>query len=74
MKTQLRQKFRLILFLFLAMIAVVAFGALYIANPDLVERFRRNGPYNPPDVSTFHNGGAKGYIDYPALDAVVASA
>jgi N-ethylmaleimide reductase len=52
----------------------VAFGALYIANPDLVERFRRGGPYNPPDVSTFHNGGAKGYIDYPALDAVAASA
>ncbi len=46
----------------------VAFGALYIANPDLVERFRRDGPYNPPDQTTFHNGGAKGYIDYPALD------
>jgi N-ethylmaleimide reductase len=47
---------------------MVAFGSLYIANPDLVERFRRNAPLNPPDTATFHNGSAKGYIDYPMLD------
>jgi N-ethylmaleimide reductase len=47
---------------------MVAFGSLYIANPDLVERFRLNAPLNPPDPTTFHSGSAKGYIDYPALD------
>ncbi len=46
---------------------LVAFAALYIANPDLVERFRRDAPLNPPDPSSFHQGGAKGYIDYPTL-------
>jgi N-ethylmaleimide reductase len=45
----------------------IAFGALYIANPDLVERFRVGGPYNEPDRDTFYVGGDKGYIDYPAL-------
>ncbi len=46
---------------------LVAFAALYIANPDLVERFRRDAPLNPPDPLSFHQGGAKGYIDYPTL-------
>lgn len=48
---------------------LVAFGKLYIANPDLVERFRRNAPLNTPDKSTFYGGGAKGYTDYPSLGA-----
>jgi N-ethylmaleimide reductase len=52
---------------------LVAFAALFIANPDLVERFRRNAPFNPPDPATFHNGGAKGYIDYPTLDSAMAA-
>jgi N-ethylmaleimide reductase len=46
----------------------VAFGRPYIANPDLVERFRRGAPLNPPDPSTFYGGGEAGYTDYPALD------
>ena len=45
----------------------VAFGQLYIANPDLVERFAANAPLNKPDPSTFYGGEAKGYTDYPAL-------
>jgi len=45
----------------------VAFGRLYIANPDLVERFKLGASLNPPDVSTFSNGGDAGYIDYPTL-------
>jgi len=53
---------------------LVAFAALFIANPDLVERFRRNAPFNPPDPSSFHNGGAKGYIDYPTLDQAQGAA
>jgi N-ethylmaleimide reductase len=46
---------------------LVAFGALMIANPDLVERFRLNAPLNEPDRSSFHNGGVAGYTDYPFL-------
>jgi N-ethylmaleimide reductase len=44
---------------------LVAFGKLYIANPDLVERLRDNAPLNMPDKSTFYGGGAEGYTDYP---------
>ncbi|MBD2092267.1 alkene reductase [Microcoleus sp. FACHB-1515] len=46
---------------------LVAYGRLFIANPDLVERFRLNAPLNTPDVNTFYGGDAKGYTDYPAL-------
>ncbi len=46
----------------------VAFGQLYIANPDLVERFAQNAPLNEPDVARFYGGNDKGYIDYPALN------
>jgi len=46
---------------------LVAYGALYIANPDLVERFRRGATLNVPDPATFYMGGEHGYIDYPAL-------
>ncbi|MDD1628439.1 MAG: alkene reductase [Methylococcaceae bacterium] len=45
----------------------VAFGQLYIANPDLVERFNLNAPLNEPDAVTFYGGNEKGYTDYPAL-------
>jgi N-ethylmaleimide reductase len=47
---------------------LVAFGKAYIANPDLVARLRRGGPFNPPDKMTFYGGGAKGYTDYPMLE------
>lgn len=46
---------------------LVAFGRPYIANPDLVERLRRNAPLNTPDRATFYGGDARGYTDYPAL-------
>lgn len=46
----------------------IAFGRLFIANPDLVERFRLAAPLNRHDRSTFYGGSARGYIDYPALD------
>jgi 2,4-dienoyl-CoA reductase-like NADH-dependent reductase (Old Yellow Enzyme family) len=44
----------------------VAFGKLFIANPDLPERFAQNSPLNTPDTATFYTHGAEGYIDYPA--------
>ena len=46
----------------------VAFGKLFIANPDLPIRFAKRAPLNPPDTKTFYAGGAEGYIDYPALE------
>jgi len=45
----------------------VAFGQLYIANPDLVERFRLNAALNEPDTASFYGGSEKGYTDYPVL-------
>jgi N-ethylmaleimide reductase len=45
----------------------VAFGRLFIANPDLPERLRRNAPLNPCDRGTLYGGDQKGYTDYPSL-------
>jgi N-ethylmaleimide reductase len=44
---------------------LVAFGKLFIANPDLPERFLKNLPLNTPDQATFYGGDEKGYTDYP---------
>jgi 2,4-dienoyl-CoA reductase-like NADH-dependent reductase (Old Yellow Enzyme family) len=52
----------------------VAFGKLFIANPDLPKRFALGAPLNTPDPSTFYASGARGYTDYPALDDNVATA
>ncbi len=46
----------------------VAFGQLFIANPDLVRRFREDALLNTPDQATFYGGGDAGYTDYPTLD------
>ena len=53
---------------------LIAFGRLYIANPDLVERLRIGAPLNTPDRTTFFGGGAQGYTDYPFLTAEERSA
>jgi N-ethylmaleimide reductase len=45
----------------------VAYGVPFIANPDLVERFRTDAPLNPADQNTFYGGDEKGYTDYPTL-------
>jgi 2,4-dienoyl-CoA reductase-like NADH-dependent reductase (Old Yellow Enzyme family) len=45
----------------------VAFGKLFIANPDLPARFARNAPLNQPDDATFYTPGSSGYTDYPFL-------
>ena len=47
----------------------VAFGAPFLANPDLPERFRRGAPLNAANPATFYSPGPVGYIDYPALTA-----
>jgi len=46
---------------------LVAFGKLFISNPDLVERLKTDGPYNELDVAHMYGGGAEGYTNYPAL-------
>ena len=48
------------------------FGVLYLANPDLPERFRAGAALNAPDRDTFYTQGPKGYIDYPFLADVPA--
>ncbi len=45
----------------------VAFGRLFIANPDLVERLKINAALNEPNPKTFYTPGHVGYTDYPTL-------
>lgn len=52
---------------------LVAYGKLFIANPDLPERFRKNAPLNEPVVSAFYGGDEHGYTDYPTLEKSAAA-
>lgn len=45
----------------------VAYGVLFIANPDLPERFKTNAGFNEADPDTFYTQDEKGYTDYPAM-------
>ncbi len=45
----------------------IVYGKLFIANPDLPERFAKGAPLNEPNPATFYNGGPVGYTDYPSL-------
>ena len=45
----------------------VAWGQLFIANPDLPLRFAKHAPLNMPDPETFYAHGPTGYTDYPYL-------
>ena len=47
----------------------IAYGVPFIANPDLVERFKLDAPLNEADSSSFYGGAEKGYTDYPFLNA-----
>ncbi len=46
----------------------VAFGKLFISNPDLPKRFELNAELNPWNERYFYIGGEKGFIDYPKLE------
>jgi 2,4-dienoyl-CoA reductase-like NADH-dependent reductase (Old Yellow Enzyme family) len=48
----------------------VAWGKLFIANPDLPERLAKNAPLNAPNPETFYASGPEGYIDYPPLNGM----
>lgn len=45
----------------------IVYGKLFLANPDLPERFKLNASLNVPDETTFYTPGEKGYTDYPEL-------
>ena len=47
----------------------VAWGQLFIANPDLPTRFAIDAPLNRPNPETYYGTGPVGYVDYPALNA-----
>lgn len=52
---------------------LVSFGVLFLANPDLPERFAEAAPLNIPDRHSFYGGGERGYTDYPTRDAARAA-
>jgi N-ethylmaleimide reductase len=46
-----------------------AYGQMVLANPDFVARLKAGAPMNEADRSTYFGGAARGYTDYPALEA-----
>lgn len=46
---------------------LVSFGIPYLANPDLLERFKQSAELNTPNHTTFYGGDEHGYTDYPTL-------
>jgi N-ethylmaleimide reductase len=50
----------------------IVYGKLFLANPDLPERFKLDAPLNTPAPSTFYSQGERGYTDYPAFEAASA--
>ncbi|GKW20224.1 alkene reductase [Pectobacterium araliae] len=46
----------------------IAFGRMFIANPDLPDRIRQGAPLTPYNRATFYGGGAEGYTDYAPLN------
>jgi len=48
---------------------LIAFGRLFLCNPDLVARMQAGAAMNAPDMGTFYTPGEKGYTDYPTLGA-----
>ena len=47
---------------------LVAYGKLFISNPDLPERFKNKWPLAEFDEDTFYTTGKEGYTDYPAYE------
>ena len=48
---------------------LISYGTLFLANPDLPQRFKLNAKLNQPDRATMYGGDDKGYIDYPFLNS-----
>jgi 2,4-dienoyl-CoA reductase-like NADH-dependent reductase (Old Yellow Enzyme family) len=49
----------------------VAFGVLFLANPDLPQRFVSGSPLNQPNMATVYSAGAEGYTDYPTAEQLL---
>ena len=49
---------------------LISFARLFLANPDLPERFAQHAPLNTSDARTFYGGDDKGYTDYPFLESL----
>jgi N-ethylmaleimide reductase len=47
---------------------IIAYGTLFLANPDLPKRFEINAELNQADRATMYGGQDQGYIDYPFLN------
>ncbi|MGK7368569.1 MAG: alkene reductase [Candidatus Halalkalibacterium sp. M3_1C_030] len=47
---------------------LVAYAQLFLANPDLPERFAADEELNKPEPDTFYGGNEEGYTDYPFMD------
>ena len=52
---------------------LIAFGTPFIANPDLVERYRENHPLNELRTDGLYMGGREGYLDYPLLEEALTA-
>jgi N-ethylmaleimide reductase len=50
-----------------------AYGQMVLANPDFVTRVKTAAPMNEADRASFFGGTARGYTDYPALNAAAAA-
>ena len=50
-----------------------AYGQMVLANPDFVARLKAGTPMNEADRATFFGGAARGYTDYPALEAAAVA-
>ena len=48
---------------------LIGVGRPFLANPDLVARWKAGAVLNTPDMSTFYTAGPQGYTDYPSMSA-----
>jgi N-ethylmaleimide reductase len=47
---------------------IIAFGRIFISNPDLPRRLQHDYPVTPYNRATFYGGEEKGYTDYPVYE------
>ncbi len=52
----------------------IAYGRTFLANPDLVERFREDAKLNDSEMKTWYSQGPEGYVDYPTMAELKADA
>jgi N-ethylmaleimide reductase len=52
---------------------IIAFGRIFISNPDLPRRLRHDYPITPYNRATFYGGEEKGYTDYPVYDELATA-